>query len=232
MLKPLIGSHARGVLRHALSRLGVVAAMLGLSHAALGAVVYNNGAPNEVSGTLMTDFVVAENFTLGTAASISNIRFWSIQSSFADYAGSVYWAVYSDVASLPGAVVQGGVTATVAEVATGLSTGFGYAEYLLDIPVTFALGAGNYWLALHNGPLANTATTEMLWSTTTLAVGASGVYKDGTWIDSGEEHAFRLDGTTTVVPEPATLALFVGGLLAAGAMRRKSSQSPSPVTKE
>lgn len=193
---------------------------LAWSVAAQGAVIYDNGGPDQVYGTQMSEFQVAEDFTIGSAANIDNIRFWSIQEFLADYTGSVFWAIYSDAPGEPAALVQGGVTAAVAATATGNSTGFGYAEYVFDIPVAFTLSAGNYWLGLHNGSLATTTPTEMLWSTTATPVGSAGLYLDtGSWIDSGNEHAFRLDGT--VVPIPTAVWLFGSALGLIGVMRRK-----------
>ena len=193
---------------------------LAWSVAAQGAVIYDNGGPDQVYGTQMSEFQVAEDFTIGSAANIDNIRFWSIQEFLADYTGSVFWAIYSDAPGEPAALVQGGVTAAVAATATGNSTGFGYAEYVFDIPVTFTLSAGNYWLGLHNGSLATTTPTEMLWSTTATPVGSAGLYLDtGSWIDSGNEHAFRLDGT--VVPIPTAVWLFGSALGLIGVTRRK-----------
>ena len=180
-------------------------------------IIYNNGGPNQVYGTQMSEFLVAENFTLGAAASITNIRFWSLQSASTDYTGSMYWGIYGDAAGSPGAAALHSGVAGVAGSATGSSTLFNYAEYLFDIPVSFTLGAGNFWLGLHNGSLATTDPTEMLWETTSIPVGSAGKYLDSFsgWTDSGNEHAFRLDGgdVTNPVPEPSSpLTLLASGL--------------------
>lgn len=212
----------------------VVAIALGMPLSVHGALIYNNGLPDHVSGDNMTEFQVAEDFAITAAANITNIRFWSIQSAAADYSGSVFWAIYNNAAGQPGSVAQGPATVAVAETPTGFTTGFGYIEYVLNIPVAFSLGVGNYWLGLHNGSLANTSPTEMLWSTTAVGIGSSGLYRDqGSWISTGNEHAFQLDGTLQGpppppppppgVPEPGTLALFAGGLAAALFGRRNKS---------
>lgn len=207
---------------------GLVALTLGLSFVARGATIYDNGVPNQFSGTQMSDFVVAEDFTVSGTSNISNIRFWSIQALLSDYLGSVYWAIYSDAASQPAVILQGGFTTPVTAMPTGAaaSTVGGYAEYVFDIPVTFQLVIGNYWLALHNGPLATNSGNEMLWATTGSGNGSEALYNDGVngWVGSGNELAFRVDGTAAFgdVPEPGTFGLLAGGLTAAALIRRRT----------
>nr|WP_295130559.1 PEP-CTERM sorting domain-containing protein [uncultured Roseateles sp.] len=174
----------------------------------------------------MSEQLVAENFSLSAATNITGIRLWSIQDAAAAYRGSVYWAIYSDLGGIPNAVLSGGSTSIVSEVATGNSTGFGYAEYEINIAASFNLAAGNYWLALHNGVLSDNSSAEMLWSTTG-AGSADGRYLDSTfgWVQSGNEQAFQLEGTAVggvgTVPEPSTLALMSLGLLAATRARQR-----------
>lgn len=196
--------------------------------AATAATLFDNGGPDQAWGTQMSEVRVAEDFTLASSVSLSNIRFWSLQSSASDYAGSVSWAVFSDVAGQPGGLVLSGLAA-VSGVATGLSSGFGYGEYVYDIPVSFSLGAGSYWLGLHNGPLSNLSPSEMLWSTTGAGLGSTGLYTDlGGWVDTGNHHAFRLDGSTvSAVPEPELAGLFLAGLLTLGALRRRLAPTPA-----
>ena len=210
------------------NRVGLAALTLGFSLVAQGATIYDNGGPNQFSGTQMSDVLVAENFTVGGTSDISNIRFWSIQAFLSDYLGSVYWAIYSDAASQPAVILQGGFTTPVTAMPTGAaaSTVGGYAEYVFDIPVTFQLVIGNYWLALHNGPLATNSGNEMLWATTGSGNGSEALYNDGVngWVGSGNELAFRVDGTAAFgdVPEPGTFGLLAGGLTAAALIRRRT----------
>lgn len=203
-----------------LQRLGTAALALGLSQAAMAITIYDNGAPNLVYGTAMAEFKVSENFTLGTAYDLTNLRFWSIQDAAASYTGSVFWEVSTPSGAQPGAIVATGLAA-VAATPTGGSTSFGYGVYAFNIPVAFSLSAGNYWLTLHNGPMSNITPSEMLWATTAVQVGSFGLYNDGTWINSGNEHAFAIDGNVAVIPEPATAGLMLAGLAGALSLARR-----------
>ncbi len=200
---------------------------LGTSQAA---TVFNNGAPDLVAGSGMTEFVVADNFTVsGGPFDLTNIRFFSAQDTASAYVGSVAWSLFSNVASAPGVSLFSGL-ATVAGVPTAASTGFGYGIYTFDIPlVAITLSAGSYWLALHNGPLTNTTSAgDMTWATSgVVGLPGAGVYFDGSsWVSTGNEHAFRIDGNPTVInptPEPGSIALVLAGLALCGALRQKRS---------
>ena len=206
---------------------------LGMPLTAQGTVIYDNGPPDQAFGTQMSEFMVAEDF-ITMDANVVNIRFWTLQSAASDYSGSVSWAIFSGV-SAPGALVQGG-TAAVAETPTGLSSGFGYAEYVIDIPVAVTLSAGSYWLGLNNAPLDTSGNaSQMLWSTTANSIGSEGLYLDPNfgWVGTGLEHAFRLDAGPVTdpgrVPEPSSLALLLGGLVPAVFRRRISSKQTTTV---
>ena len=208
-------------------------AALALSAAQLSfaAPVFDNGLPTLDYGTNMSGIVVAKDFSLTALTTISNIRFWSVQSALSDYFGSVHWAVYSNVGGAPGLILSGNTAVATTASATGRSTGFGYAEYAFDVDVTdFTLGAGNYWLGLANEPLDPVNPTEMLWSSRASVIGLESKYFDSTfgWVDAGTHLAFALDGTGVVVPpppgvpEPGTLALVGLAVLAARVARRKA----------
>ena len=211
-------------------RAGIVAIALGASLASHAAVVVDF-QPNQVSGDNMSYALVADNFSLGVAYNLTSIKFWSVQSLAADYSGNVYWAIRNDAAGTPGATLFSN-TAAVAAAPTGNSTGFGYGEYEISIPVAFQLAAGNYWLALQNAALGSTNLDEMLWETSSTGIAPTGQFTDFTnnrgFIDSGNEHAFQIIGDVVIVdepptvPEPTTLALLLVGLVAAGTVRRRA----------
>jgi hypothetical protein len=205
----------------------VLAAALAL---ALGhsqaATVFNNGAPDLVSATGMTEFVVADNFTVGATFDITNIRFWSAQDTASAYVGSVSWAIYSDAVGAPGVALTSGL-ATVPGTATGGTIGGGASIYLFDIPVVaFTLSAGSYWLTLLNGAAPNPAAPGFMgWATASPGTGPGGMYLDaGSWVSSGSEQAFRIDGNppnpNPGIPEPGTVALLLAGLAVSGGLRQ------------
>lgn len=214
-------------------RSAIAATLLAICAAPQAATVASQ-APDLISGTNMSFATVADSFNVsGGAYDITNLRFWSIQSTASDYSGSVYWAIHSDAAGAPGGVLFSSVAA-VSAVNTGATTGFGYLEFVFDIPVSFSLAIGDYWLALHNGPLATTEALEMLWETSSAGDGAESQYVDLTipgapWLGTGSEQAFLISGNSVVdppsVPEPAPLALLLAGVLAAGILRRPSRRS-------
>jgi hypothetical protein len=202
-----------------LAQIVCVVLALTFTQVVIAASVFDNGTPDLMSGTLMTEFVVADDFALSSTNTISNIRFWTIQSSASDYSGSISWAIYGDVGDSPSIALFSGVAAASA-MPTGRSTAFGSAEYEFDIPVAFTLSAGNFWLALNNNPLS-TNPSNMAWATTALGAGTKGVYFEGPdWVDTGNEHAFRLDAAESAIPEPYMPAMLIAGLLTLTRLRQ------------
>src|SRR3974390_2141554 len=84
-------------------------------------VVYNNGAPTDAlplgPGNNIAYFIGAEDFTLASTEGITAVRAWLYGDS--GYAGSIAWAIYTNTASAPGAVLASG-----ASPATFTPTGF------------------------------------------------------------------------------------------------------------
>jgi PEP-CTERM motif len=210
-----------------INRIGTVVLALGLSLTAQAAVIHDNGAPNQFVGTQMSEFVVAEDFTLAATWNVANIRFWTIQSAASDYSGSTFWAIYADAGGVPDAVVAGGANVAITPAATGLSSVIGYAEYVFDIPVAFQLLAGNYWLGLQNGPLSLVLSTEMLWATTDAGNGTEALYSDRVngWVGAENQLAFQIEGTLAAdaIPEPGSFALLACGLAVAAWLRRRQA---------
>ena len=220
-------------MKYSFAKTSLAAAAVSFALTAQSALVFDNGAPDQMSGVNMSANRVAEDFTLAANTTITNIRFWSIQPTAGDYSGSLSVAIYADVGGTIGSLVTS-FSGALAETSTGLSTGFGYGEYVFDIPGSIALTAGNYWLALLDGLSPSPVTpNEILWETTAMGLGATAQYFDGpseTWVDTGLNLAFRIDGREATppppppngVPAPNTLALLFASVLAASALRRKA----------
>lgn len=226
-----------GITRHwAAARMTTLAcatvAALCAGTAAQAAVVFNNGAPDQVSGVNMNANAVAEDFTLSSSTTLTNIRFWSLMGTPADYSGSMGWRILGDAGGAPGAAVASG-SVSPALTATGASTGFGAEEYVFDIGLSQALPAGAYWLELSGLTLDPVDPSDMLWSTSGTGLGAPAKYFDADlseWFSADQNLAFVLDGRSEVpppppppgVPEPTPLALAMLGLALAGARRCKA----------
>lgn len=181
---------------------------------AQGGLIYNNGAPDSLNGNEMTSWIQAEDFTLGSPTVVTDVRFWAF--GFNDpgsYAGSIVWSLYANNSGQPGALLSRNSVTPVRVL--DHSTGWG-PSYQYDFSVgSLNLGAGTYWLGLHNGPLATDSRMEFYWETTAANSTTRGnedatAFDDGSWYNNGYEHAFELFGDTATIPAPG--ALLLGGI--------------------
>jgi len=189
---------------------------------AASAQVYVNGTPDLSNGNEMTQWLQAENFTLGASDTIGAVRFWSIDDPLAVFDGNVDWWIFNDAAGTPGSIVASGTQTTVSRVATGRNFGGFLDEYVWDFAITptAVTGGTMYWLGMHVN--SDYTRDEIYWEAGAGGAAPTGMESDGgtmtNWSGNGTEHAFEL----YAVPEPSSL-IALGGLavLALAARRRR-----------
>ncbi len=192
------------------------------------AQVYDNGLPDGDSGNEMTEWIQANDFTLGQSYNVTGFRFWAVSLAPSAYLGQIAWRIHGNDAGAPDDdnVLFSGLSAAV-PVDEG-NLGFqGNTRLRFDIGTNFTLGAGTYWLSLHNGDYSNTSRREFYWETTDPngTLGAhedQAPFDDGGWFNLQREHAFQIFGQPSVsVPEPGTFALIALGVGGLAAVRRR-----------
>ena len=115
--------------------------------------------------------------------------------------------------------------------ANGGIPGFNIFQNDLTFAAPVLLTSGSYWLVLHNGLLTDTASTDYYWATADLnATNTASVHgremslspPSATWDFVGSEYAFFVSGNAvgSGVPEPASVILIAGGLVALALRKR------------
>lgn len=190
----------------------------GVAHAG----IIGNGPPNQSGGSDLNSFLEGDDFVVASpGAHITQIQFWALQSDPSDFAGTVDWAFYSDLSGFPDAPVVSGNAASTG-VATGNTT-FGLDEYSYTFGINASLMPGTYWLVLHNGPSNVLPATNFYWAWSNGNAGNSAsldLLAGPPWVGNSAELAFDL--TADATPEPVSMSLVGGGILAAFLFGRKA----------
>lgn len=197
--------------------------------------LYDNGMPSGVGPDGVNGRIVADDFTLGSAATITDVRFWSGEQSGA-FTGAVTWQIYDMtittspvfLGARPGNLLASGLATSVARSQQGIdNNGFDIFQNDLFIGAV-SLSPGQYWLGLHNGPLSQTTFTSFMgWERSPFSgnnrsdsapFGENDEDFGDKWHNINAASAFQLfSNQTTAVPEPSTVLLLATG--AAGCLR-------------
>lgn len=184
-------------------------------------LLYDNGAPNHISGNNLGFAWQAEDFVLATSAMPGGVRFYSLELAGA-YRGSISWEIVGDNSGLPGGTIYAqGTTSTVQRIPTGTYLGLLEYENSFALSAPPDLPAGAYWLVLHNGDFGNMGDpNEFLWETTADNASRFGMET----VDGGmnytinfNQHAFAL----SAIPEPSQAWMLLAGCCLLGALRRR-----------
>ncbi len=137
-------------------------------------------SPPAGGGPELTTQLVANDFTVGSPVSIGRFRFWSLdafQGTYPGFLGSIYWALYANDPGqrAPGSLVASGLSEDVVRTPTSYTFPFpGYGPITQnDVTIgAVVLPAGDYWLAIHNGPLSDTRVNTFYIMGSALLTGA------------------------------------------------------------
>ena len=214
---------------------------------AIGTMVFDGGSPSLWTGnTVSVDnsgtgvYWTYDDFALDSTDSIIGVRLWILErpydGSTGTWDGTLQYQIKSNSLSTsypgsvsnpidkPGTTIASGNGGSISRTATGRNqqTVPESQEYLYEFDLASAalLNAGEkYWFGLHLG--TTNSNYRLYWETSN----TSGTHSYGSYTWTGrttlslnnQDNAFQLLNTS-VVPEPATLALLgLGGLL----LRRK-----------
>lgn len=149
--------------------------------------IYNNGESNYFAGVEMTQCILTEDFILATAATISEIKFWTFDmGTTTHYQDQLTWFIFGDNAGKPGETLATGTMDTdPVSLGSHVIAATGYKscnvwEFDFTIPEFNADANTFYHLGLHNGAL----TWDSTKNTWVAAPGQKTINMDYYWATS------------------------------------------------
>jgi hypothetical protein len=205
---------------------------------AFAGTVIDNGLPDLINGFNMSLDRTADDFVLAAPATVAAIRFYAVSlgADFAsDFDGVLSWAVYADNSGSLGSLLFSGTDSTVPFVPTGQMLA-GHPLERLDFGISpISLGAGHYWLELHQGSsLTVSNPTSIFWATTALNNLSAKQDPNPTLPTTSvsADFAFALFDTGAATPEPAAIGLVGLGLTLVALRRNRPPRKSQVATRE
>lgn len=118
-------------------------------------IIYDNGAPNQLSSNEMTQAVQTQDFMLPTAQIINEVKFWAVDWCLSDnigYNGEITYFIYDDNAGKPYNVLVSGTFVGDPAASKSVTIASGYVnalEYMFDftIPDFYAVANTTYHIS-------------------------------------------------------------------------------------
>jgi len=188
------------------------------------AVIYDGGGPNGDNGSNLSGRVGAMQLTLANAATLQGLVFFGaadVSNVPSQFGGTIGFRFLSNNAGAPGTSLALGSDSSVQLVNNGTQN-VGTDEYRFLVNLgSIPLGAGTYWLAMHEGAMGTAADgTSIYWDTTSSAPVGTPIGKTTTQLDglsgyantsTNSAFAFQLLDAPAynAVPEPSTWVLML-----------------------
>lgn len=164
-------------------------------------------------GALETNQQAADNFSLfddATLTSLSWVGQYDVEQTVLTNPVDFRIYFFADAGGLPDSVPVITVDAPATGVATGAAfDGSPWLAYSIALPSLF-LSSGDFWISILEYDTQTPAIGGSQWKWGRASRAGTSATRSGdadTWLTTGSNMAFTLEGTVAAVPEPASLAL-------------------------
>lgn len=199
---------------------GLVLSVSGFANAGL---IYDNGPAiadsdrcAETSGTCNGTWTLFDDFIVSNDSDITSVTWTTnLYGGLGDYNSSNIWFYDNDPV-----FGSGNLLFSYSDAGTTVANALGGNFYDITLSgFTETLMAGTYWIGIQHNTTSNYATVAMSGTSVNATQWQNG--GAGARISSQPELAFRINGNSTEVPEPSTLAIFALGIMGLASRRFK-----------